>query len=224
MNDNDYRSDCALTQELRDCLYDLATPERPPLGAITTMGRTHQRRRLAGIAGGLGATGVAAGAALALGLTGLLGAAPAQSASTIRTTAFTLTMNANGTATLKLNINVLLEPGTLQTDLQHDGIPALVTTGSFCSSDPSPAGFNQVTGGPKSPPGSPPVFTINRAAMPAGTELSFGFFQLANVGGTGNPGEETAISLIDANSYTCASIPPANGYGVMVAHIPGGPK
>ena len=222
MNHYEHPDDGVLTQELRDSLAELATPERPPLAAITTRGRTHQRRRLAGFAG-LGVTCIAAGTVLAFGLTGILGAAHAPSTDTIRTTAFTLTMNANGTATLTIDANVLLEPSTLQSDLQQHGIPALVTTGSFCSSNPSPGGFNQVTAAPKRPAGTPPTFTINPAAMPAGTELSFGFFQLASVQGTGHPGEETVLALIDTNSYTCASTPPANGYADVV-YIPGGPK
>jgi hypothetical protein len=168
----------------------------------------------------------AAAVVLGLGLTGVFGSAPDRGTGTIRTAAFTLTMNANGTATLTINPNVLLEPSTLQSDLQQDGIPALVTTGSFCSSDPVPAGLMQVIPpGPK-PPASVPLqdrtITINPAAMPAGTELSFGYFQLASVQGTGHPGQETAVSLIDTNSYTCASTPPTDVMNVV--HIPGGPK
>ena len=68
-------NDSALTRELRDALSELAAPERPPLAAITSRGRAHQRRRLAGFAG-LGVTGAAAGTALALGLTGALGVGP----------------------------------------------------------------------------------------------------------------------------------------------------
>ena len=83
MNHDENPNDSALTRELRDALSELATPERPPLAAITSRGRAHQRRRLAGFAG-LGVTGVAAGTALALGLTGALGAAPARS--TVRPT------------------------------------------------------------------------------------------------------------------------------------------
>ena len=70
---------------------------------------------------------------------------------TIQTAAFTLVSNANGTATLTINPQVLLEPGTLQRDLAQDGIPAMVTVGSFCSSDPAPAGFLQVVSIPRSP-------------------------------------------------------------------------
>lgn len=117
------------------------------------------------------------------------------SASTIQTTAFTLVKNANGTATLTINPKVLLEPGTLQNDLRQDGIPAIVTTGSLCYSDPKPSGFSQVVHA-----SMPHTLTINPAAMPAGTELSFGNFQ------TGN-GEQTTAILISTGSYTCASTP-----------------
>jgi hypothetical protein len=80
--------------------------------------------------------------------------------------------------------------GTLQSDLAQDGIPAKVTAGSFCSSDPAPAGIPQVTSVPTVQPGEAPTVTINPAAMPAGTELSFGNFQFAN-------GGRTFIALID---------------------------
>ena len=86
--------------------------------------------------------GAAAGTALALGLTGVLG--PARTPGTIRTAAFTLVSNANGTATLTINPKELLDPAALQSDLAQYGIPAKVTSGSLCSSDPAPAGFSQV--------------------------------------------------------------------------------
>jgi hypothetical protein len=165
---------------------------------IISRGRTvRARRRISGAVTGLAAA-AAAGTALALGLTGILGAAPARSTGTIRTTAFTLVKHSDGTATLTINPNVLLEPSTLQSDLRQDGIPAMVTTGRFCSSHPSPAGFNRVVTGQRS---SPDTMTINPTAMPVGTELSFGYFKLAS-------GQETVDTLIDANSYTCAHTAP----------------
>jgi hypothetical protein len=170
------------------------------------------RRKILALAGGLTAA-TAVTAAAVLGLTGSFGSAPAPAAGTIRTTAFTLVKHANGTATLTVNSGVFLEPGTLQRDLQLDGIPAVVTTGSFCSSDPSPAGFSQVVTGKK----NSDTVTINPAAMPVGTELSFGYFQPSS-------GQETAMGLIDTNSHTCASAvptaPPSGSVG-MVVHIPG---
>jgi hypothetical protein len=173
------------------------------------------RRRIPALAGGLtAATAVTAVAVLALtsgpglvpGQKGTAGHAPT---GTTRTTAFTLVEHANGTATLTINSGVFLQPGTLQRDLQQDGIPAVVTTGSFCSSDPSPAGFNQVVTAQK----DSDTVTINPAAMPAGAELSFGYFQLS-------PGQETAMGLIETSSYSCASaVPttPPSGSAVMQA-------
>jgi hypothetical protein len=181
------------------------------------------RRRLAA---GITVGTAAAAMVLGLGLTGVLGSSAARGPGTIRTgtiqtVAFTLVEHANGTATLTINLYVLVDPATLQADLQRDGIPALVTTGSFCSSDPAPAGIQQVLAGQKAPPGAARTFTINPAAIPAGTELSFGNFQLSR-------GSETAIALIDTDSHTCTSITPTTapppGADAMVAWQPGSPK
>jgi hypothetical protein len=209
-----------LTSELQRMADDAARQARPPAAAdIIRQGDRRRRRSLARQSlGGLSAAGVV-GAGVALGL-GLTGSAPGHGPGTIRTAAFTLVSNADGTATLTINPNVLLEPATLQRDLAHDGIPALVTVGSFCSSDPAPAGFSEVVSLQKIPrdelpapsPGTSPgpkprhlpdrTMTINPAAMPAGTELSFGNFQLAN-------GAQTSFALIDTASYTCTSTAPA---------------
>ena len=190
-----------LTSELQRMADDAGRQARPLAAAeIIRQGDRRRRRSLARQwMGGLSVAGVA-GAGVALGL-GLTGSAPAHGTGTIRTAAFTLVSNANGTATLTINNNVLFEPGTLQADLAQDGIPAKVTVGSFCSSDPAPASVSQVISGPKTQPGEDPTITINPAEMPAGMELSFGNFQLAN-------GGRTIIALIDTGSYTCASTAP----------------
>src|SRR5436190_2057876 len=135
------RGGAAAPRELRDSLPGVAVPGRPRLETITARGRAHRRRRRSAVAG-LSVAGVAAGTALALGLTGVLG--PARPPGTIRTASFTLVSNANGTATLTINPKELLDPAALQSDLTQYGIPAKVTSGSFCSSDPHPAGFSQV--------------------------------------------------------------------------------
>jgi hypothetical protein len=173
-----------------------------PVDAIVRQGRAARRRhRLIALAG----TGaVAAFAALAVGLTSVPGST--HRTGTIRTAAFTLVSHANGTATLTINPRVLLDPNTLQSDLKQDGIPARVTTGIFCSSDTPPAGFSQVVSSQPTPQGSEPVqtptLTIDSAAMPAGTELSFGNFQLAD-------SQQTSLTLIKTGSYTCSGTPPA---------------
>jgi hypothetical protein len=206
MPDNDQMNDSAVLRELRNSLSGVAIPEQPRVEAITARGRARRRHQLSGLAG-LSVVGAAAGTALVLGLTGVLGPAPARSMSTIRTAAFTIIRNTNGTATLTINPEVLFEPVTLQNDLVQYGIPAMVTVGTFCSSDPEPAGFSQVVsfppfqddGGQRQ--AEDRTITINPALMPAGTELSFGNFQLAN-------GRQTTITLIDTSSYTCSSTVP----------------
>ena len=203
-----------LTLELQRMADDAARQARP-LAAAEIIRRGDRRRRRSltlQSLGGLSAGVVGAGVALGLGLTGSV---PGHGTGTIRTAAFTLVSNADGTATLTINPNVLLEPATLQRDLARDGVPAMVTVGSFCSSDPAPAGFLDVVSLQKIPrgelptpsPGTKPrhlpdrTMMIHPAAMPAGTELSFGNFQLAN-------GEQTSFALIDRASYTCTSTAP----------------
>jgi hypothetical protein len=220
MSGNNQMTDDAGLRELRDSLSGVAMPERPRLEAITDRGRARRRHRLSAVAG-LSVAGAAACAALALGLTGVLGPAPAPG--TIRTASFTLVSNANGTATLTISPKELLDPAALQSDLARYGIPAKVTTGSFCSSDPAPAGFSQVVSSSPAGPytatpqnGVHPTITIDPAAMPAGTELSIGNFQLSSGQYSGE--QQADFVLIDTSSYTCSSTPPdpnglPDGYG-----------
>jgi hypothetical protein len=196
-----------LTSELRRMADDAARQARPPAAAdIVRQGDLRRRRSIARQSiGGLSAVGVVgAGVALGLGLNGPAGSRPAHNAGTITTDAFTIVSNANGTDTLTMNATVLLEPATLQADLAKDGIPALVTVSSFCTSKPTPAGYSQVVTDqtPRNPGQGPGAITINPAAIPAGTELSFGNFKIAN-------GGQTSLTLIEKNSYTCTSATPA---------------
>jgi hypothetical protein len=235
MNHDENPDGSVLTRELREALSELATPGRPPLAAITSRGRARRQRRLAGFAG-LGVTGAAAGTALALGLTGALGAAPARATgatqaaapargtgagtATIRTAAFTLTRNANGTGTLTLTMSQMLDPALLQQDLAHDGIRALVKTGTYCSSNPAapdPASIGVLTTRlPVNPPhtmvpapsGPAPselkqiaartATVINPAVMPPGTELFFGYSTSIHA---------LFTDLIYTSSYTCSNNP-----------------
>jgi hypothetical protein len=193
---------------------DIPDPEQARQRLLRRNYRPGRGQRKVGA--GITAATAAAAVVLGLGLSGAFGSAPAGPTGTIRTTAFTLVRHANGTVTLASNLNVFLEPGILQRDLRQDGIPAIVTTGRFCSSDPSPAGFNRVMVGPK----HSDAVTIDPAAMPSGTELSFGYFQLSSR-------QETAMGLIDTNSYTCTSatpIAPPSGSDAMLMHSSPGAK
>jgi hypothetical protein len=220
MNVHNEMSDTEVLRAASDSLSGIPVASPPDVAAIMARGRARRTRRLSAVAG-VSVAGAAAGTALALGLTGVLG--PARTPGTIRTAAFTLVSNANGTATLTINPKELLDPAALQSDLAQYGIPAKVTSGSFCSSDPPPAGFSQVVSFQPAGPGTvtpqsgvQPTITITPSAMPAGAELSFGYFQLSS--GTYSGEQQAELVLINTNSYTCTSTPPdpngpPDGYG-----------
>ena len=232
MNVHDEMSDNEVLRAASDSLSAIPMAGPPDGEAIVARGRARRRHRLSGVAG-LSVAGAAAGTALALGLTGVLGQAPAPG--TIRTTAFTLASNPNGTATLTINPKELLDPAALQSDLAQYGIPAKVTSGSMCSSDPAPAGFSQVVSSSPAGPytatpqnGIHPTITIDPSAMPAGTELSVGYFQLSSGQYSGE--QQADVVLIATSSYTCSSTPPnpnglPDGYGLAdgIGLLYGGP-
>jgi hypothetical protein len=220
MNVHDEMSDNEVLRAASDSLSGIPMANPPDVEAIMARGRARRRRRLSAVAG-LSVAGAAAGTALALGLTGVLG--PARTPGTIRTASFTLVSNSNGTATLTINPKELLDPAALQNDLAQYGIPAKVTTGSFCSSDPPPAGFSQVVSSYPAGPSTAtpqsdvqPTITIDPSAMPTGAELSVGYFQLSSGEYSGE--QQADVVLIDTSSYTCTSTPPdpngpPDGYG-----------
>jgi hypothetical protein len=152
MFDNDQITDSPELRQLRDSLSNVGMPERPPLQAITARGRSHRRQRLARVSR-LPVGGVIAATAIAVGLSEAL--SPPPTLGRIRTAAYTLRHNQNGTDPLTLNPGELFDPAQLQSDLTKYGIPARVTTGSYCTSDPRPAGFTQVVSGPGQVPGRP---------------------------------------------------------------------
>jgi hypothetical protein len=237
MNYDEHPDDRILTGELRDALTAVAAPERPPLAAIIDRGRAQQKRRLAGFAG-LG-VGVAACTALALGLTGVLDAAPAarstgtvptaapaaQKTGTVRTAAFTLRRNSNGTDTLTLTNSQMFDAAALQRALAKHGVPALVKTGTFCWSTPAapnPASIGVLTI-------RPPV----KLPPPGGLVRAYGDLKpnrfswiadhtktvinpAAMPSGTElffsylNSGHALFFDLIYTKSYSCNNEPPAN--------------
>jgi hypothetical protein len=203
MNVHDEMSDNEVMRAAADSLSAIQVSQPPDVRAVMTRGRTRQRRRLTGL--GLAGTAAALGIA---GVFGIFGGGPAMThpAGTIRTAAFTLVENANGTATLTLTQSQVFNPSALKQALAQDGIPVLIKTGTFCSSHPAPPSSGVVTVelpngtpvqkstlGHSHPVPSDAVTVINPAAMPAGTEL---FFDYVHGGLTGD--------LIYTNSYTCS--------------------
>lgn len=209
MYDDDQMTASPELRQLRDSLSGVATAEPPPLEAITARGRARRRQRLTNLTR-LSVGGVAAATVLALGVSGAF--TPAAKLGTIRTAAYTLRHNKNGTDTLTLKPDELLDPAQLQSDFAKYGIPAKVTSGSYCTSNPEPAGFSQAVTGPG--PGTwqegsgqqPPGITIDPSQIPAGTELTVGDFHLSSGQFAGE--QQANFSLMNSSSYTCTSTPP----------------
>jgi len=202
MTDDALHNDDDLVRHLRDHVSTVAAPSRPSLAAIASRGRTHRRRRTASFTG-IGVTGVAAGIALAFGLSG----APAGGTAAIQDDAFTLTSNANGTDTLTLPMKQVLDPAIFQRALTQHHIPALVKSGVVCDSRPEPANpvFSGIWTNPRPTPPQPgqlqagAVVVINPAKIPSGTEMFFGYT---------SSDRAMFLNVITIDSYTCRSQPP----------------
>jgi hypothetical protein len=192
-----------------------------PAEQIVSRGRAIRatgRRRFAACATAVAAAG---SVVLGLGLSGALAAGPnaapnaatsnIRGTGTIRTAAFTLTRNANGTDTLRLTLSQVFDPATLQQALAQDGIPALVKIDARCTSNPPPAPPTgllsvQLPDGTPLPPSTQAghanpipgnaLTVINPSAMPAGTELFFGY---------SNSDHSISFHLLYTSSYTCTN-------------------
>lgn len=236
MMQDELSNDGVLIHELRDALSELPVRERPALEAIVNRGRLHRRRRRDSLAS-LSIVAVAAAGTLVLGLTGTHSAASRSTASTpsgsatprtTKTAAFTLVSYTNGTAKLTLTNSQVFNPSALRQALAQDGIPALVESDVYCSSDPAPPDPNSigvVSTRPTLAGLAPPkhllkrygphaphpnlgrlidhtVTVINPTKMPSGTELAFDYA----------PGEHLlSVGLIYTGSHTCRSgQPPAH--------------
>ena len=188
--------------------------------------RSNRRGRLT-----VGITGVVAAGAVVLGLalSGVLGSSPALAPGTIRTAAFVLTRNGNGTVTLTLTKGqVVHEPAALQHALAQDGIAALIKINTDCTSDPAPPLPSTIgvvslylpdgtpvpistTGQPAPPIPANAVIVLNPSAMPTGTEMFVGYR-------TGLPQafpiRLRVFHLIYSDSYTCSpGFPPGPAEG-----------
>jgi hypothetical protein len=200
-----------------------------PAEQIVSRSRAIRARGHCKLAACITAVAAAGSVVLGLGLSGAHGAAPnggtgtIHGTGTIRTAAFTLTRNANGTDTLTLTHSQIFDPAAFQQALAQHGIPALVKTGTYCTSNPpapdpasigvlslrapvkqepprgvfthlTPSEMNRIAAGTRT--------VINPAAMPTGTELFFSYV---------NSGHALFFDLIYTSSYTCSNALPPGG-------------
>jgi len=191
---------------------DLPRFRRDMEKALLAAGRAGPRRRptltpgraAAGIA--VAAVAIAAGAGLDAALNGRHPTAPRQSSGRsvyIQEAAFSVRTGPGGMVTVTLLRDYQrIDPGALRAALARAGVPALVTSGSVCYV-PGPTDLTQVLGPPQHQPGGTRVITIYPAAIPAGSELSIGYFRVPLGGGI-------YVNLVPRHGHlTCSSTPPA---------------
>jgi hypothetical protein len=192
-----------------------APPELPRFqrdmeNALVAAARTGSRRRpaltlgraAAGIAAA--AVAVAAGAGLDAALSGRHATAPRHSLGRsvhVQEAAFSVNTGPGGMVTVTLLRDYQrIDPGTLRAALARAGVPALVTSGSVCY-PPGPTDLTRVLGPPQHRPSGTTVITIYPAAIPAGSELSIGYFRVPLGGGI-------YVNLVPRHGHlTCSSTP-----------------
>jgi hypothetical protein len=169
---------------------------RPP-EAITARARTRRLRRLSGAG--------AAGTALGVGLALALSSGPA-APRPVHVNLDAWSVNTTPSGLVDITIRELLDPALLRQDLADAGVPAVVTFGEFCTTQPgSPPDLPPALGKPRRE-GGDVAFTINPAAMPAGTELTVGLRE--GLTKEGQPGLLTAwLGLVTKGVPLTCGIP-----------------
>jgi len=147
-----------------------------PLEEILGRAAVKRRRRLTGMIG----AGAAAGIALTVTLLAVSGSGRSPTSggpATPQLVAFTVVSGPNGSSalTLRKGAQYRLDPDALRQALAQHGISAVVNVDKMCDTSPEPNGLDQVISSRRLADGS--VFTtFNPAAMPAGSEVSIGYF------------------------------------------------
>jgi len=219
MNDHDVLTD------VREALSPVHM--HTPVDQIITRGDARRRRRVsAAIAAGLAVTGIAAGVAITAVLPGSSHRSPGTAAVSnggqhlnIRTVAYTVTTNSDGTVTVWTKQAYFDDPAGLQAALRNAGFPVLIKVGEFCRGpnddgylDPSGQGRGvQAVMTPSTNSDGDVVFTFDPKTMPAGTELFIGYLSPAQLAIThGRPG--SVERLVPTNTpLTCTTqAPPPN--------------
>jgi hypothetical protein len=166
MNDND------VLTKVRDGLSGIRMDT--PVDEILAKARRHRRSRRLVMAG------AASAAMLGLGLTAAVSSVgtnhpPGPAAAQLA--AFSISSGPRGASslTLRKGEQYRLNPVALRQALAQHDVPALVTLGKTCDSKPEPEGLDQAVTPQRHPDGSV-TLTINPAAMPAGSELSIGYY------------------------------------------------
>ena len=145
-------------------------------------------------------------------------ASPPSPLAPVRLTAVSFVANSDGTATLTLsNDQLFSDPAAARSCLAERSIPALVTTGTFCTT-PSSEHVADVLSRTQSAASAGVVqkldVTINPTTIPPGRELSIGISQ--------DPIPHAKIGFVDKNDDTCTTISPSDVQTNHTYHLLGG--
>jgi hypothetical protein len=176
-----------------------------PVEAIVARGRARRaRRRRRAVA--VGACATIAVAALAVGAEQVGPPSGHAARVTAQLATFTVSTTPGGSTalTLRKGYEYRLDPVALRQALADHGVPALVSIGKTCDTNPEPNGLDEVLSSTRNADGAV-YLTIDAAAMPRGAELSIGYYPSG-----------TSFGLIEAGApLHCASHPPARSVGVQ---------
>jgi hypothetical protein len=186
-------SDDDVLRQVRDSLSDVCM--HTPVAAVLAAGHSRKHRRWMT---GLATTGGAVALALALALTSITSSGHTPTtANTARLAAFTVTSAPGGESvlTLRKGGQYRLDPTALRQALASHGIPAVVNVGTMCDTGAEPSsGLDQVISTTRQADGSV-VTTFDPSALPAGSEISIGYFT-----------NHTAFALIETgDSLHCSA-------------------
>jgi hypothetical protein len=122
----------------------------------------------------------------------------------VKLTAYSVATHSDGTVTLSLGRDQIFSPSALRQALAHAGVPAIVKVGSVCyvAHPPQAQGGVFPVSAPTRETGGRTVTTITPSLIPAGAELSIGYFRVPSGGGV-------HITLVPTTGpLTCTRNPP----------------
>ena len=90
----------------------------------------------------------------------------------IQLAGYSINSNSDGTVTITVTDEQSMNPTYMEQALAKAGVPALIKIGSFCHTPTQPSGFEVSVR--QDPQGN--TMVIMPSAMPAGAELSIGYF------------------------------------------------
>ena len=137
----------------------------------------------------------------------------------LRTVAYTITTNADGTVTVWTKQAYFQDPTGLQAALRNAGFPVLIKVGEFCRGpnddgllDPSGEGRGvQAVMAPGDNSDGNVVFTFDPKAMPEGMELFIGYLSPAQLAVThGRPGSVERLVPANVPLVCTTEAPPPN--------------